>query len=74
MIISRKRFQEEIAKALKEQQEQIWLDNKIRSIDTCAHRRMDELERRIYELERRANTTQVKCDVDNSLETRSVLL
>ena len=51
MIISRKRFNAEIDKALREQDERRAMHERIEWAERNAHERIDRLERKVYELE-----------------------
>ena len=59
MIISRKRFQEEIAKAVRQREEEMYLKNRLRNIDNDAHSRMNRIEERLSRLESIANVSEV---------------
>jgi len=51
MIISKKRFKEEIGKALLEQEERRHVFERIECAERNAHERIERLERRVFELE-----------------------
>lgn len=53
MIISRKRFQEEVAKAVAEAQQQNWLENRINEIQSAMYRETGRLEEMIRAVEAR---------------------
>lgn len=59
MIISRKRFQEEIAKAVRQREEEMYLDNRLRNIDNDAHSRMNRIEERLSKLESMSNVSEI---------------
>lgn len=59
MIISRKRFQEEIAKAVRQREEEMYLENRLRNIDNDAHSRMNRIEERLSRLESVANVSEL---------------
>lgn len=52
MIISKKRFQQEIEKAVKEADEKRWQSERVERVEREAHRRMDMLEERIRIMEK----------------------
>ena len=56
MIISRKRFQEEIAKALNQQEEKRYLHERISDMSCRYDLRFNEIERRMRELETKVNS------------------
>ena len=64
MIISRKRFQEEIAKAVRQREEEMYLDNRLRNIDNDAHSRMNRIEERLSRLESMSNVREITVDTD----------
>lgn len=64
MIISRKRFQEEIAKAVRQREEEMYLDNRLRNIDNDAHSRMNRIEERLSRLESMSNVSEITVDTD----------
>lgn len=56
MIISRKRFQEEIAKAVAEARQMEWLENRINSVQSELYRETGRLEEMIRRIEARVMT------------------
>lgn len=64
MIISRKRFQEEIAKAVRQREEEMYLENRLRNIDSDAHSRMNRIEERLSRLESMSNVSEITVDTD----------
>lgn len=64
MIISRKRFQEEIAKAVRQREEEMYLENRLRNIDNDAHSRMNRIEERLSRLESMSNVSEITVDTD----------
>lgn len=53
MIISRKRFQEEVAKAVAEARQQEWLENRINDVQRDVFREVGRLEELIRKIEAR---------------------
>ena len=51
MFISKKRFNEEINKALRQEEEKRYIHQRIDETGRYAHERIDRLERMVYELE-----------------------
>lgn len=64
MIISRKRFHEEIAKALNQQEEKRYLHERISDISCRYDLRFNDIERRIHELETKVNAP-IRLTVDD---------
>ena len=64
MIISRKRFQEEIAKAVRQREEEMYLENRLRNIDSDAHSRMNRIEERLSKLESMSKVSEITVDTD----------
>ena len=56
MIISRKRFQEEIAKALNQQEEKRYIHERISDMSCRYDLRFNDIERRLCELEKKVNS------------------
>lgn len=69
MIISRKRFQEEIAKAVRQREEEMYLENRLRNIDNDAHSRMNRIEERLSRLESMSNVSEITVDT-NKIDIR----
>lgn len=59
MVISRKKFQEEIAKAVRQREDEIYLQRRLCDIDNDAHSRMNRIEERLSRLESIANVSEV---------------
>lgn len=64
MIISRKRFQEEIAKAVRQREDEIYLQRRLCDIDNDAHSRMNRIEERLSRLESMSNVSEITVDTD----------
>lgn len=64
MIISRKRFQEEIAKAVRQREDELYLQKRLCDIDHDAHSRMNRIEERLSRLESMSNVSEITVDID----------
>lgn len=60
MIISRKRFQEEVAKAVAEARQQEWLENRINDVQRDVFREVGRLEELIRKIEARVMSKDEK--------------
>lgn len=68
MFISKKKFEETIENAKKEECERMWERNRFERLEECLNRRMGELERKLWDLERRLQNLEGtnKAPSDNS--------
>lgn len=62
MIISKKRFQEEIAKSVREREEKIYRDRELQDDFRYVRQEIDELKRRVFQLEEKAFPSQKGCE------------
>ena len=60
MLITRKRFLEEIAKARKETEESIYQNQRLERMDRDIHERIERLEGRMWQLEENVGLHNVK--------------
>ena len=63
MIITKKKFNEEIAKAINETQEKIYKEQSLRGEFGYIRQDMNTLERRIAELEKQANINSIENEI-----------
>lgn len=62
MIISKKRFQEEIAKAVREREEKFYRDRELQDDFRYVRQDIDEVKRRVFQLEEKVFPPQKSCD------------
>ena len=60
MIISRKKFQEEIAKAVRQREDEIYIQRRWWDIDS----KMNSIEERLSKLESMSNVSEITVDTD----------
>lgn len=60
MIISKKRFQEEIAKAVRQREDEIYIQRRLWNIDS----KMYSIEERLSKLESMSNVSEITVDTD----------
>lgn len=60
MIISRKKFQEEIAKAVRQREDEIYIQRRLWDIDS----KMNSIEEKLSKLESMSNVSEITVDTD----------
>ena len=67
MFISKKKFNEILEKEKNEVADKIWRNDRENRMEEQLHRRMDELERRVYELESKKSNKKKFCGCGNAI-------